>query len=204
MKNFALVKNGLPVFTVTPADDLDYQDGQAFDGGEWREFPLTTSHHDLLQHWYYLDGWLQRPAKPGLYYTWDQAIQGWVFDLEAARAGKSEAIRKACEEAILAGFASSALGDQHHYPSDLEDQANLTASVMRSTLPGSNPDEVYPFKCLADDGVWAFRPHTAAQIQQVGRDGYAAILIYRQQHALLQDAIQQASTEHDLEAIAWD
>lgn len=204
MKNFALIKQGLPVITATPASDADYQDGQVFDDGEWREFPLTLGHHDLLQNWYYKGEWRHRPESPGRYYQWNNESETWELNLAAARQGKSEAIRKACEVDILAGFLSSALGSAHHYPSDLEDQANLTASVMRSTLSDSDPDELYPFKCMDAVGIWDFRAHTAAQIQQVGKDGYAAILAYRQQHALLQAAIQAATTESDLEAIAWD
>lgn len=204
MKNFALIKNGLAIQVVTPALDNTYSDGQYEHGGIWREFSINISHYEILNNWYYKHGWHVRPDSPGPYYNWENDAESFIFDLIAAKSAKSEVIRKACEEAILAGFPSSALGIQHHYPSDLEDQANLTASVIRSTLPDNDPDEIYPFKCMDASDIWDFRAHTAAQIQQVGRDGYAAILGYRQQHAMLQDAIQAATTESDLEAITWD
>ncbi|ABE50946.1 hypothetical protein [Methylobacillus flagellatus] len=204
MKNFALIKNGLPIQVVTPALDNTYSDGQYEHGGIWREFSNNISHHEILNDWYYKDGWYQRPASPGPYYHWQNEVESWVFDMDAARSAKSEVIRKACEDAILAGFQSLALGSPHQYPSDLEDQANLSSSVMRSTLPDSDPDQLYPFKCRSIEGVWEFRSHTAAQIQQVGRDSYAVILGHRQRHAQLQTLIQLARSETELEVIAWN
>jgi hypothetical protein len=96
--------------------------------------------------------------------------------LDAKRARKAVEMSQSCADAILAGFDSSALGELYAYPAKPNDQTNLTASVLASLLPASGPDWVTPFWCADATGAWAFRAHTAAQIQQVGVDAKAAIL----------------------------
>lgn len=81
-----------------------------------------------------------------------------------------------CQDAIYAGFVSSALGAPHTYPAKDRDQNNLNASVTASLLPGLPADWVTPFPCMDVNGMWAHAPHTAAQIQQVGLDAKAAIV----------------------------
>lgn len=96
--------------------------------------------------------------------------------LEAKRARKVIEMSQCCADAILAGFVSSALGAAFVYPAKPNDQTNLSASVLASLLPASGPEWLTPFWCADAAGVWAFRAHTAVQIQQVGVDAKAAIL----------------------------
>lgn len=92
-----------------------------------------------------------------------------------------------CRQAILSGFTSSALGSPMHYPYGPTDQTNLSGSVLASILPDTLTDWVTPFWCEDSNGVWAFRMHTATQIQQVGRDAKDAVIAA--QTKLLQDIV---------------
>lgn len=99
-----------------------------------------------------------------------------LVDLVAAKRKK---ISDACESAIISGFEFSSLGEVHRYPSDRDDQLNLSGTIQRSQLPLAQPDDVYPFKCSLNAAPMLFRPHSAAQIQQVGADAYNAIVSAR-------------------------
>lgn len=108
-----------------------------------------------------------------------------------------------CQADIFAGFESSALGAPYTYPAKTTDQANLSASVLSSLLPNLPANWVTPFWCADASGVWAFVPHTAAQIQQVGVDAKNAILAAMQKNATLAAQVTQATTVADVIAIVW-
>ncbi|MFL9899063.1 hypothetical protein PQR71_13015 [Paraburkholderia fungorum] len=123
--------------------------------------------------------------------------------LASAKASQTAIVSQACQDAIVAGFTSSALGAAHTYPAKPTDQQNLNASVVASILPGVGADWTTPFWCADSAGTWAYVMHTAAQIQQVGTDGKAAILAYltkNQQLAAQIDAIS-ASTPNAIDAV---
>lgn len=82
--------------------------------------------------------------------------------LIARHGTKVREINEACEIAITAGFWSSALGTPHRYDSLLEDQLNLTGAVI-SAEPAQYP-------CRDEEGVKAFRTHSAEQLRQVSND----------------------------------
>jgi hypothetical protein len=123
--------------------------------------------------------------------------------LAAAKAAKVAELTAVCRAAILAGFMSSALGAPYSYPAKDTDQQNLNASVVASLLPGLADDWATPFWCADAQGVWAFRMHTVAQIQQVGKDGKAAIVAAMVKNQALADQVAAATTVADVEAIAW-
>jgi len=126
--------------------------------------------------------------------------------LERAKADQTVAIDQACAVAIMKGFTSSALGVPHTYPSKMEDQQNLAANVLSSTLPnGQVAGWTTPQICATQDPtpVWAYLSHTAAEIQQVGEDGKAAILNHRMRNQTLQDQIAQATTVAGVAAVMW-
>lgn len=122
--------------------------------------------------------------------------------LDMQRAAKVEAMRLACAEHIVAGFQCAALGTAHHYPAKPQDQANLVASVTDSLLAGGGADWRTPFWCMDEAGVWEFRLHTIAQIQQVGREAKAAILAAMGKNESLRQQIDVASAEQ-LAGIDW-
>ncbi len=123
--------------------------------------------------------------------------------LYTVKADRSSVLSAACQAQIYAGFQSSALGAVHTYPAKDKDQSNLAASVLSSMYPGLPADWTTPFWCMDGNGVWAFVPHTAAQIQQVGVDGKAAIVSALQKNAALQAQVKAANTVADVEAVTW-
>lgn len=109
----------------------------------------------------------------------------------------------ACAAAITGGFQSSALGVAYTYPSQQSDQANLNANVVSSLLPGLPANWTTLQICGDANGKWGYMPHTAAQIQQVGVDGKAAILGCLTKNARLQAQIAAATTVAAVQAINW-
>lgn len=137
---------------------------------------------------------------------------GWVWQmpervavdqrtLDATRAAKVAEMSAACAAAILDGFPSSALGAEHTYPAKPTDQTNLAGSILDSLIAGPG-DWVTPFWCAGADGAWDFRMHTAAQIQQVGRDGKAAILAAMTRNEALRAQIMESSIAQ-IDEIHW-
>jgi hypothetical protein len=112
----------------------------------------------------------------------------------------------ACGEQIVGGFQSSALGSAHTYPSKPLDQQNLTASVLASVMPNLPSGWTTPFWCMDSKGVWTTQPHTAAQIQQAGIDGKAAILAAQVKLGTLSAqvmALPATTTQAELAAVIW-
>ncbi|MBP0589271.1 hypothetical protein J8I87_05975 [Paraburkholderia sp. LEh10] len=133
----------------------------------------------------------------------DSAFSKPTQDLDAAKTTQKAVVSQACQDAIFAGFTSSALGAPHSYPAKFTDQQNLNASVVASLLPGLPADWTTPFWCADADGTWAYLPHTAAQIQQAGRDGKATILACLTKNQQLADQIDAATTIEAVQAIQW-
>lgn len=132
--------------------------------------------------------------------------QRWVptsLTIDLCRQDKSAEIDLACRNQILNGFSSSALGASYHYPAKLTDQYNLSGSIIDSLLPDTPTDWTTLFWCEDGDGVWAFRLHTAIQIQQVGRDAKTAILTAMSKNEVLQAQIQSATSLEGLAGIVW-
>lgn len=121
-----------------------------------------------------------------------------------AKASKIASLSMACQAAIYAGFTSSALGMLHSYPFQDKDQANLTGDVMLSILPTAQVSGwTVPFWCADNAGAWAMRPHTAAQIQQVGQDAAAMKLAMISKNIVLASQVEAAMTTPDVQSIAW-
>lgn len=122
---------------------------------------------------------------------------------EMLRAYKADEIDLACRAAILSGYESNALGQEHHYPSKTTDQANMIASVADSYNPENPEDWSTPLWCADKAGQWELRLHDATQIRRAGAAGKAYIAACQLQNSQLQAMIQSAETFQDLEAIAW-
>jgi|GEM_PF-2126231 len=96
-------------------------------------------------------------------------------------------LSQACTAAIRSGFASSALGTEHRYQSDRDDQLNLIGAAQAGTD--------MPFKCADSQGVWAYRMHATAQLQQVLADGAAVKLGHLQAFAEKKGMVEAIATD---------
>ncbi|AMQ83925.1 hypothetical protein [Pseudomonas glycinae] len=122
----------------------------------------------------------------------------WSLDLTQLHAGKVAEVNTACTTGITGGFASSALGTTHRYGSALDDQLNLTGLIL------SGADSLC--SCRDEQGVKAYRPHTATQLRQVGDDFTAFKLVWLHHANSLKQQLDQALANTDrvaLEAISW-
>lgn len=123
--------------------------------------------------------------------------------LDQLKAAKIAEFSNACQAQIYAGFTSTALGTVHTYPAKDRDQSNLSGSVLASVLPGLPTTWTTPFWCMDMAGAWSLADHTAAQIQQVGTDGKAAILAAVTKNASLAAQVNAATTAAAVAAIVW-
>lgn len=145
------------------------------------------------------------PEKPSEFYDWDWPALEWKLPsgaLDAAKAKQSALLNSATQATIFAGFDSAALGTAHHYPAKMTDQGNLVASVTASLYAGLPADWMTPFWCESG-GAWSYAMHTAAQIQQAGADGKAAILSALTRNEGLQQQVQAATSIEQVQAIVW-
>jgi hypothetical protein len=128
-----------------------------------------------------------------------------LLTLDELKANRVAALSADCQAQIYGGFTSDALGAPHLYPAKDRDQANLSGSVVASLLPGLAAGWVTPFWCMDAAGNWAFKPHTVAQIQQVGADGKAAIVAALERNAILAAQVMDPATDtaEKVAAIVW-
>jgi hypothetical protein len=123
--------------------------------------------------------------------------------LAGARAAKIAELSAACKASIYAGFTSDALATGYTYPAKDTDQQNLASSVIDSLLSDGAAGWATPFWCADPDGVWAFRMHTAAQIQQVGKDAKVAVLAAMSKNQALVGRVAAAESVDAVKLIAW-
>lgn len=130
--------------------------------------------------------------RPSMEHRWQDGA--WRLDPLSMHAAKVLEVNRGCEGAITGGFQSDALGSRHQYSSQLDDQLNLTGAILRGLD--------MPYACRDEQGVKAFRPHTAVQLRQVG-DDFTLYKLQRLQHANeLKDQLDQALAAGDAEAMA--
>ncbi|QXZ71880.1 hypothetical protein [Agrobacterium sp. S7/73] len=123
--------------------------------------------------------------------------------LDAVKAARVEVLRAACEATIIGGFASSALGNPHTYPSDIKAQINLMGSVTDSLMPDLPADWATPFWVCDAVGAWAWKMHNAAQIQQAGRNGKAHVVKCQTLLGELTMHVLAATTAEAVASIVW-
>lgn len=125
-------------------------------------------------------------------------------DLTDLKAMRIADLTDVCAAAVISGYVSAALGEAHTYPSKITDQINMMGSVTASLLPEVPEDWLTPFWCQDSEGEWAFRPHSAEQIQQAGADGKQYILDCQAHLAALSVEVTAAATVEAVLAIVWE
>ena len=133
----------------------------------------------------------------------DGAVVPASYKLATLQARQASALRASCAASITGGYPSAALGAPHSYPCNPIDQSNMIASVTASLLPGLAADWTTPFWCADASGGWVFHPHTAAQIQQAGQDGKAAVVAAQGRLAGLLAQVTAATTAEQVAAVIW-
>jgi hypothetical protein len=189
---------------ATPADKAAYWDGQ-----HWHLIDSLlglTAYNTATRAPVHIDRLGPLPAgytlkEPGANQVWKNAE--WTDDIPATvvrlYTEKLQAINTACEQSIIAGFTSTALGAMHRYSSQLDDQLNLMGAILRGLE--------MPYACRNEQDVKAFRMHSAEQLRQIGDDFTQYKLQRLQQANTLKQQLEQAQAASDilaLEAINWE
>lgn len=121
----------------------------------------------------------------------------WIDDIPAVvelrYQEQLQAVNIACQREITGGFWSTALDERYRYTTELDDQVNLTGMAVRG-LNG-------PYACYDEQGIKAFRPHTAAQLRQVSDEFTEFKMLRLQKVADLAVQLQTARLAIDLAAI---
>jgi len=134
--------------------------------------------------------------KPSPGHQWQDGA--WAEDPAYVHSAKVAEINGSCEMAISSGFWSSALGSPHQYSSQIDDQLNLTGTILRR--------RDMPYACRDEQNVKAFRLHTVDQLFQVGDDFTLYKLQLLQRANELKQLLDQALAAGDLttiQAVTW-
>lgn len=120
-------------------------------------------------------------------------------DLTELKQDKTNKINLACQQEIIGGFISSALGEPHKYDSDIIDQLNF----MQAYAIAKIKSQPVPYRIWSNDGTKQFYPHTAEQFEIAYQDGAIIKAQALQKCATLKAQIELATTQEELEAIVW-
>lgn len=152
------------------------------------------------------NGWLNCPEDtlPGMEYKDGKFIIPASTPSEL-KARKIKKLRLACRDEIFSGYDSDALGAVHRYPLSDTDQANLQKTEVSAMKNADTPGWTGMVQCIDGNGVIAYRPHTAAQVDQV-----AAAIDAGKEASLTKfaDLVAQVNdpttdTEEKLDRIQW-
>ena len=116
-----------------------------------------------------------------------------------------------CENVIMDGFTSNALGQTYAYASSTLDQINIIGSSIASLLaiadPNSGAPSSIPYKCaLVTNGVigtYGYQIHTSMQILSVFMAGVQYKLTQLTNYQTKQVYINSCTTTEQIDAVTW-
>lgn len=123
-----------------------------------------------------------------------------VVTLEQAKQYKIDEINQACEQVIISGFPSSALGDAHYYDSGIEDQLNLIGAAL-----AAGAGQSVEFRCYhgSIEGEKEWHVHTPSQMLQVYQDGLVYKITQLKKATTLKNIVKAATTLEEVGAVEW-
>lgn len=118
--------------------------------------------------------------------------------LQQAKEVKIEELNSRCNETILAGFTSSALGVANKYDFDYEAQTNLNGQLnfINAGLIASNAIIKWKASGVPQD-------HTVEQFKTVCVDGFAFKQDNVNKYWTLKAQVQSATTKTEVDAVVW-
>lgn len=110
-----------------------------------------------------------------------------------------------CEQAIIGGFISNALGVDHLYDSEEVDQINLIGAVAATAPSPAEPNGYSNYYACRDvaTGIKSYIEHSYSVLRQVMFDGAQFKLGHLQRFHALRIQVQEAITEEQINAINW-
>jgi len=158
------IASGVDGFDDVPLSNLRFDGANIVNGESYADFFIDASGiKHIVQHdaeWQALScSFSDDLVEDGIW-----RVKTAVDSVNNMKSVKIDEINAATKATIVGGFTSDALGSDHRYQSDSEDQLNLSGV----TASGSD----WPFKCSDDAGAtWAYVLHTSAQLTAVTNDG---------------------------------
>lgn len=187
-----IIKDGVPLRVDFSALEIDTSNLWAL---EWDDSVSPQGEMELLNGNQNVPFTDQATVQPFIDLYDNTMAEESVVDLDLHKAAAIDAMSTAARAQIIAGFESDALGTTHHYGGFETDQINLIGAAT------SGADMPYP--CRDQAGVWARRLHTAAQLNQVLRDGS----LFKQSVLVALDGrrneIDLAVDEAQVDAVQW-
>jgi hypothetical protein len=117
--------------------------------------------------------------------------------LEIAKSLKIAELDKACAAEKISGVW---VGD-YFYPTQPNDQTNLSASVLAATLATGN--WTTPLWCESKTFLWDYKEHTADQVKAVGQEVKAALIASTRKNIALVEQVNACTTTLQINAINW-
>lgn|GEM_PF-4988124 len=122
------------------------------------------------------------------------ALQDIVITLEESREQQIATLSSACQEYLLNGFKSSALGSEYVYPSNTKDQQNFAcAAATESTA----------YLWCSTGDVWSLTVHTAAQVKQVNTDWMTYLNAAQAKLVSLITSVNTCATASAISMVVW-
>jgi hypothetical protein len=119
------------------------------------------------------------------------------IDIDSLKALKIKELTAKCDQAIQAGFSSSALGVAHTYPANIEDMIYFNSTLLRF----NNDPTFTTLKQLTLDA--GYLDHSKSQFIQVFNDGHEFGLQTDGKLAQLKAQVTQATTPDQVNGISW-
>jgi len=116
---------------------------------------------------------------------------------------KQDELETSCEAAITSGLYHNTLGALHEYGTAPTDQVNMSASVTAAKIYGEAAGP-YLLWCADENGVWARREHTPAQIEVVGLAIMALVRDSQNQFEAKLIELASSTTLEEMEAVTWE
>ena len=214
-KIFYLLANGQPVYTTTPFT-IEYGEYQSLTIEE--EFETYASLKGLspdavgtiqLEFGQFEEEFQRYPFRvdPATReIQWDTTVDRTSASLDQLKAAKMAQLNDFCERAIASGFRSSALGEEHVYPSDAAAQNNLQIVIRRLEIGEEQAAAglegavlTYLFQTL-DAG---YLEHTLKQLKQVFADGVDTGTKHVMHFRQLKAQVEAATSAEEIDAIQW-
>lgn len=175
--------------TQMPALVTGWFDTDEFNYG--RNFPPAENLLELTE-----DEWKARTS--GQWQVVDKALCAYspTLSLTDVANMQAKALAQACQQQIVSGFTSAALGAVHNYASTAIDQRNLILAAQ-SSKGGL-------LSCQDSTGAWVRVMHAQAQAQQVLEDFVAMADAARTKLSALETQIASATTVAAVQAVLWE
>lgn len=140
--------------------------------------------------------------KPKEFDKWNGTA--WETDLKALKDKKLSDINNSCDKAIVSGFKSSALGEEHFYYSTLEEQSTLNLLINLGVDNQFKAQKITLVDGIETKEARKAYPHTIQQLRDVLADGFTHIATQVAKKDNLETQINNATTIEEVEAISWE